>query len=232
MPRMAKVTFRYIDSKNLPLVFNEINAQAYRINSLFDPDYQTGGRQPPGYDYIANMYRNYTVYKVFYRVTFSVEPNTDIDSGYQNRHLYVGTNVSRDDEQSPVSNAYDFRDQLAFPSTRFREINPVPGNRSMVTFKGSVRVSNLFKKNIFTNTQFSAATNANPARVAYLYVWARNAGASISTTTRVRMTLTITFKALMRAPVLMEDLIANNEDPLETNRLDDAAATSVGPIVP
>lgn len=48
----------------------------FRCNSLYDPDYTSGGHQPYGYDQLELLYRKYKVNAVAVNVTYS-DPNQD-----------------------------------------------------------------------------------------------------------------------------------------------------------
>lgn len=232
LPRNAYVAFRYIDSFNMPLTDTSPNYRLYRLNNPYDPLHQLGGRQPPGWDQFSLLYRQYTCYKTFYKITFVVEPNqdaavsTDTFAAYGNRHLLVGTNVVSAEDNSPILS--DYRDHLANPNTRYMQINGVPGNRSMVSMKGWINHSRFHKRNVFTDPNFTSVVSSGPLRETIHFIWARNPGASLldGTNLRIRVILSYKFYVLLKNPISLHDAVFNNEDPTEVDTNADAEQTT------
>ena len=66
MPAIKYARLRYVSFNNTagPSV-NSIVIREYRINSLYDPDYQVGGHQPTGFDEMMKQYEKFTVLKTY-----------------------------------------------------------------------------------------------------------------------------------------------------------------------
>jgi len=66
MPPVKYARLRYVSflSVNGPGV-NSIVVREFRLNSLYDPDYQVGGHQPTGFDELMKQYEKFTVLKTY-----------------------------------------------------------------------------------------------------------------------------------------------------------------------
>lgn len=70
-----------LNSANLSTIYG--TEKAYRLNSLFDPDFSVGGHQPYGFDQMAAMYNKYIVHGVKVEV-WGVNPtNPGVTLGVQ-----------------------------------------------------------------------------------------------------------------------------------------------------
>lgn len=113
----------YHDIVSISLSTNPWGVHRFRMNSIFDPDYSTGGHQPRGRDEFANLYASYIVYAIGYDINFMTKDTTREAcvvgiagcSSYQtlgsipNYQALRETNqrfinVGRIDDQKPVTN--------------------------------------------------------------------------------------------------------------------------------
>jgi len=70
-PRWMYCKMKYCDQFLVALVTGQVADQAFRANSLFDPDRTGTGHQPRGFDQLTPMYNRYRVDKVKIEVEFS-----------------------------------------------------------------------------------------------------------------------------------------------------------------
>lgn len=69
LPPVRWVKHTYVEQLQLtPVAGNSYAAYTFRTNSLYDPNYTSGGHQPYGYDSLALQYTRYLVYKSTIRV--------------------------------------------------------------------------------------------------------------------------------------------------------------------
>ena len=215
LPKTAIVNHTYIDLLNLaPSGGQQTSAiRQLRLNSVYDPIWVSGGFQPQGYDVFASLYRTYTVLSCSYQITWAVEPNSTGSEGasdefeaYGDRHMFVGTNVYTADT-SVIPSSLSAHNHFADPNTRYREINPVPGNTSMVRMSGKVNMSRFLNMQVGTENALRVSYNANPPDrlCPLLTVWYRNTGNTGSNIQRCRCTVRLSFRTMWRDPIVNYD---------------------------
>jgi len=136
---------------------------AWRLNSLFDPDFTAVGHQPRGFDQMAAIYNKYVVYKVHIQLR-KLQHTFGSDTGN-----FIALNVRQGD------NAY----VLSGVKTA-DEIQEVAGNtviglsaqaERMVDYEFYIAdLLGIPRTQIFNDELYGAATNANPSRTAYTSV--------------------------------------------------------------
>lgn len=75
-PDTLRTTVRYCDVKLLTSTASGVAQHAWRMNSLFDPDFTGIGHQPYFYDQFAGVYSTYAVVKSKLIVKYSLIANT------------------------------------------------------------------------------------------------------------------------------------------------------------
>lgn len=66
MPAVKYARLRYVSYNSTPGPgVNSIVVREFRLNSLYDPDYQVGGHQPTGFDELMKQYEKFTVLKTY-----------------------------------------------------------------------------------------------------------------------------------------------------------------------
>jgi hypothetical protein len=69
-PAQKHVSMAYVSRHRLTTSTGSVSVQQFRLNSLFDPDFTSGGHQPMGFDQWAAFYNHYVVMKCSYEIEF------------------------------------------------------------------------------------------------------------------------------------------------------------------
>lgn len=88
LPQVITKKLYYIQEITLDPVVNDRDYHTFVTNSLFDPDYSTGGHQPMGYDQLSALYKNWQVTKASIKVLPSPVAVADATP------MYVGIVIS------------------------------------------------------------------------------------------------------------------------------------------
>lgn len=182
-------------------------ASLFRLNSVYDPLWTTGGHQPVGFDQLAQIYRTYTVLSCRYSCRFTMEPNIGLtDTDYGDRHVHVGSNVFMA-ERNTYPYVLGVKDHLAEPTTRYKELSPTPGAYSSWMIRGSINMSRYLSMKVTTENALRSDSNDNPPNrlTPLVAFFMRNTGAGPATTTRVRMSIRLTYRVMWRDPVTIVD---------------------------
>lgn len=131
----------------------------FRVNSLFDPDLTSAGKQPLGFDQYAAVFNRYRVERVRFDVSFSALDNTV-------RSVRVGC--------YPTSSSTLPSDPEAWPAQYLSrsQIRTWPYGR-VARFSGTIPLEKFFgiSKKELTDVDFSAIPSASPVRIAYLHLY-------------------------------------------------------------
>jgi len=129
--------------------------RSYRLNSIYDPDFQLGGRTVLGWDRLNSMYDRYVVHKATIYVTFS---NPAFAGTLVGVRLRVGTNFP--------ANGNSRQELLERPMTYLKVISP--DDKATAFFKMEINPWELAGQNRTEYLdQADAAMNANPTQVSY-----------------------------------------------------------------
>lgn len=168
MPAILFTTLRYSETVSLSnqnisgLVGEEM---AYRLNSLYDPNFTLGftlpGHQPLGFDQLTPMYRKYTVYRVDVQVKVTgVRPNAATDRPF----LVAAVRSSQ--------NTWFTTNKLAWEVQEQPHCTILDGN-FIQTWDQSYNIADIEGKSkqlIFDNPEYSAGVGANPSAPVFFTV--------------------------------------------------------------
>lgn len=144
--------------------------RAFRLNSMFDPDFTSTGHQPFGYDQITPFYARYLVDKVEVDITFS-DPQGD--------GLYVGVFAKNFNDPATLTGA-SISQAMERPTVFQAPLNNT-GSQT-VKFRRIFKIHELMglTKQQYESawSQTSALVSANPSVVPYLSMAVADANAS------------------------------------------------------
>lgn len=143
-----------------------VNGSAILLNGLYDTDYSNiwGNRQPPGFDELAALYGRYRVLAAKVKMTI-VNKNSNAPVRFI---MYPNKNNSLS----------------ALTTTPCRELALQPGSSKLITISNSdssnkyvtsryftiAKSMGTLKQTVIGNDDYSAATNANPGELSYLWL--------------------------------------------------------------
>lgn len=138
---------------------------SFRLNSLFDPDLTSTGKQPLGFDQYAAIFSRYRVVKVSFDVTYMGNDFTTPRPQRVGFMVTPSSTVPSDPEAWPA--------QLFSKSAVMASPNLKPPRLA-----SSISLPQIFgiKKSEFHDNDYASITGANPTRIAYLHVF--NSGLS------------------------------------------------------
>jgi hypothetical protein len=131
---------------------------AFRLNSLFDPDFTGVGTQPVGFDQWSALYNRYRVHACKVHVEF-------ISSGTTLGAL-CGVSIRRD---STVAN--QFQDLVGEPYCVWVGAGAAQAGPACIHTGASVREIYGIGNSTFMDEDYSASIGANPSRVVYGHIW-------------------------------------------------------------
>jgi len=173
-----------------------IDARAWNINSLYDPDASfLLGIQPYFFDQYSLMYNLYRVFGCKVTVRLSTAANTT--------NLYAPTVILAPVPSGVLVTPTSIPDNLIdYPMAQFRNVVP---SQSVTTFKAYYpvsRVQGVSKKEVATDDRYSATISTNPSILPSLQVIIVNnetlGGATVAVTYEVRITYYAKFFGLNR----------------------------------
>lgn len=164
---LTKLPYRY----NVPLTSGTGGGSSawhvFRLNSPYDPDYTGTGISANDFDRYASasLFQRYLCYKVDICVTFRTAASTTDDC-----MAYV--NVSPTVLGAPASAASLFQDGL-YPNSHVKMLSRPDGDYTRWSFIRTYHMAYLFgvgKSKIYSEDDYSADYNGNPANPMYLNV--------------------------------------------------------------
>lgn len=163
------VTMKYSQFISVTTASGVYNETAFRMNSIFDPDFTGGGHQPYGYDAYATFYNKYRVLKMKYKIVGQLSSAA----------VSVLTVLPNNNTTASAGNA-----ELAAESTygKFGLLSGV--GAEPVTIKGSIdlaRFNGRTKQAYHADDLFEAIYNQSPSEIMTLHVGI--GGATATTTT-------------------------------------------------
>lgn len=134
--------------------------QAFRLNSMYDPDFTGGGHQAYGWDQIAAMYNKYLVHAVFIDVMFC-DPTTD--------GIVCGVQLQPPNDTNTISTR-GLAHVREMPNVIIRQVNDSGSQRTMA--KAYVPLTKLYgvKKHVVEAnlSQYSSVVSGSPAIQTYM----------------------------------------------------------------
>jgi len=161
-----------------------VGLQTFRVNSLYDPDFTSGGHQPYGFSVLCGAtssgaatqpYHSYTVFGLSYKIS--------VTAGH-----YIIAAIGISDVTAAWSGSTADR-IIEQPGTiwKNRSNNTLPA-----VFTGYLDVARLFgvsRTKLFSDDQYSAIYNQNPAQCWYLNIATQDSDLATSTTAEVAVEL-------------------------------------------
>lgn len=132
---------------------------AFRLNSLFDPDFTGVGTQPVGFDQWSGLYNRYRVHSCKVHVEF-ISSGTTLGA-------ICGVSIRRD---STVSNQY--QDLVGEPYTVWTGVGSAQAGPGCIHTGASVREIYGIGNSSFMDEDYSASISGSPSRIVYGHVWA------------------------------------------------------------
>lgn len=178
LPRAIYTKLNYVHHQTLQSVSGAATSYAFRLNSLFDPDYSGVGTQPYMRDQWSALYRNYQV--------FAVKVSLLCSTGQTNGADMLVT-LGSGDTYLTIS---DINTQIEQGAMRTIVTNDTPKR-----MKRFYKLSKLFgvspKEYSNQQTVFGAASGSNPSKEYYIIIG--GIGADYVTTTSVEFNITISY---------------------------------------
>lgn len=129
-------------------------------SSVYDPDFTSTGHQPLWRDTLATMYNRYRVFGIKYRVEFR---NTNVQ---QMTYVYIKHSDNSTTETNPNTLRERGEGQAKNLDSLYGRANVLSGYLSVAKCHG------LSKREFYDDDGFIAAIGANPAKMAYLQLYA------------------------------------------------------------
>lgn len=181
LPQTMITQHRYVEQVTLTaegvsgLTGNEV---AFRLNSLYDPNFSLVGHQPYGYDQMGQLYQKYCVYKVHMQVRVqnqtSNQPECCINVRPFNNGAYTLTNKKPWEEMERPGNVV------------------ITCNGELKTWDQTIYIADIEgvpRSKVFDEDNFSAVVGNSPTRSPYFSV----ACGSSSGSTPSDITITVAF---------------------------------------
>jgi len=164
----------------------------YRLNSIFDPYYATGGHQPMGHDQWANLYQNYRVLGAKITARFYWDHAATVGNSHN-----CGITILSPNQTAQISD----QSQL-FERTHARQIKLLKSNSrdsQFVTAYWSAK--KYFGKILAYDHTATAQMDANPTYPALAQVWVGTSDRSSSSSEPVKIDVTIDYLVELSEPV-------------------------------
>lgn len=183
-PRKLIDKLRYCDAYNITIntsggPLTGIWSQVLQT-SLYDPDLTLTGHQPMYFDQLAAIYAKYRVYGIGYHITFC---NT-------NTSQLMPVVILHTPNSSVVSTS---NWNLIEEQTGSRKVVIGPSSSKPTVVKGYISIARtlgISGVDVRTDPNFEAAINSNPARMAFLHLYASSLNTSAGNIMNVNMRLT------------------------------------------
>lgn len=165
MPAKMAIKQKYTDFVNLnagavgtPAVYS------FRANSVYDPDFTSGGHQPRGHDQMMLFYQHCTVIASKIVVTFVPDQVTDLAQA-----TVCGIELS--DNSTSITASLGV--SQAMESKFFRYITLAPDYSGTKTVSQSFGIKKFFKVgsgSILSEDQYRSSNSSNPSELAFFHV--------------------------------------------------------------
>jgi len=178
------------------------NEWAFRLGSLFDPDFTGVGHQPMGFDQMGALFTQYQVYRVQTQIKV-----TYVDRGVSGATVFAAMNV-----RPFVNNSYSLG-----PARRMDELQEQPTNTIIQlgidrqgqtidekTFNADwylADIEGLSRAEYMQDVSYKAQIGANPAKTPYLSVAMGSADEIAGAT--IKVIVSFVFHVIWSSPVLV-----------------------------
>lgn len=163
----------------------------YRLNSVYDPEYATGGAQPLGFDQWATLFSRYKVYGSKLTLKFH---NMNAGVGGLARICLVPT------LQAAALTASDIAEAIEQPYAK----NTIQGwyiPAKLSSYMSVEKILGLNKKTVEIDTGFSALVTDNPGNEAFWHIYVQSADPAVVATYWLTVTITYYVEFYDRRPL-------------------------------
>lgn len=158
-PKTNMVKLRYVAPIALNAGVGSIGSAAFRLNSLFDPDYTGIGHQPNGFDQWSTFYNHYTVVSAQVKATFQINDGTTNSGGLMVGGIYISDDATYSADLGTI---------LEQPMAT-RKFDSFSSSTKPITVKQGFSAKKFFNvTNVTDNTgRIGATVGANPSEVGF-----------------------------------------------------------------
>jgi len=156
-PDRMRTTLRYADTFAVPSITGAVGKQAYRCNSVYDPDYTNAGHQPLYYDTYAAIYDHYAVISSKIRVEVINANTTTWMAG-----LVI------DDDTTTSSDIKVLLEQNHGVSDM---LTPLTGSHSEAVFTDQFNAKSILGIDPFASQTYKTGIASNPSEESYFLIW-------------------------------------------------------------
>lgn len=166
VPRCALVHFKYIDQIELDPAAQSGDANYFRANDLYDPDYTGAGHQPMGFDEWMTFYNHFCVIGSKCTARFLNQGSAATDD------MVVGLYLNDD-----TSGASGLDETLEQPNTVYKSLAPLGMAGAIQTLSLNFSAKKFYCiKDLNANSKLKGSSAASPEEVAFFVVFCHSFG--------------------------------------------------------
>lgn len=180
VPDRSYLKFKYTTYINQVIGTGNYYQGVYRANSLYDPDFQVGGRQPIGYNIWSQFYNKYCVHGSKIKVSL-----TNIGSG-TNAYVVV---IPENTTSIPFTNITEL---TMYPYQRYCVASQATGmDRSKVTnYMSTKKIWGVHKAAVMADQDYASLTSTNPAKPWYWNIFVDTPDSAKATNIQLKVDIT------------------------------------------
>lgn len=177
VPDRSYIKFKYTTYVNQVIGAGSYYQSVYRGNSLYDPDFQVGGRQPLGYNIWSQFYNKYCVHGAKVRVSI-----TNIGAG-TNAYVVV---VPETTPSVPFTNITEL---TMYPYSRHCVASQATGmDRSKVKhYMSTKKIWGVHKAAVLADQNYASLTSNNPVNTWYWNIFVDTPDAAKATNVQLKI---------------------------------------------
>lgn len=180
VPDRSYLKFRYTTYINQVISNGNYYQGVYRANSLYDPDFQVGGRQPIGYNIWSQFYEKYCVHGSKIKVSLT--------------NIGAGTNcyVVIIPENSPSVPFTNITELTMYPYARYCTASQATGMDRARTkhYMSTKKIFGVHKAAVLADQNYASLTSTNPANVWYWNIFIDTPDSQKATNVQVKIDIT------------------------------------------
>ena len=163
-PNSKMVKFRYIETITLDPATNAVAPYVFRANSIYDPDYSSGGHTPPNYVTWMTLYNHWTV--LGSRISMSPCPNSTTATTQGIYGIMLSDAGNKVASQASINGLLE-QGKVSYQRTPTGVQNaPSTSTRVVKNFSASKFFGR--PKNVLINDgTYRGGTSSNPSEIAY-----------------------------------------------------------------
>lgn len=188
-PQQMKVRLKYVDEYVMTSTAGAVANQAFRMNSVFDPDFTGVGHQPYGFDQYASLYNVYTVLGSKLTATWAPFTQTDVANPKGPWNVITLGDDDGSASANPTLNC-------EYPRSDAKILGDAKGSPSVVKTYATYQPQRDLGLNPY-DADCSAIVTTNPSNVWYATCLANDIN---STTSSLMLKVEIEFVVLFKSP--------------------------------